>query len=141
MKTFWVLLISVIFYSCCKCDIGPHPVSLRYINGAGEDLVFGVAKVYDTKDIKFYSISGTDTIFHYSAAILYSGQADSVIIVGYNYQGSETSFVSFPNGDIDTLTWQQNSSDRGCCKGETAAYPVQYNGKKITSGQVNTVTK
>jgi hypothetical protein len=136
MKIFFVLLIPLMtITSCCltgdrKCYQGNNSAIFRILSGSnGQDLVFGPSGIYDKNLIKFYSINGIDTIFHYYGAgpNPNPGQ-DSLLFVTFDHRKKDTVYVLLNNSDTDTLYLKYQMVDGApCCPDYSQIYPSKYN--------------
>lgn len=134
MKILFYLIIPLTLTSCClgnrKCNQDNNSSRFRIIDKTnGKDLVFGPANIYDKNNITFFSLSGTDTIFHYCVAgpNPNPGQ-DSLLYVEFDYRKIERVFIRLNNYDIDTLTLTyQNIDASPCCKDYTDVKPISIN--------------
>ena len=130
--------------SCClgnrKCNQDYNSSRFRILSETnGNDLVFGSAKVYDKSFIKFYSINGTDTIFHnYGAGPNPNPGQDSLLFVDFDYRKNETVFVKLNNSSIDTLTLTYQIVDASpCCPDYKSVKPISLNNtflEQLTGG-------
>ena len=135
MKIFFVLLIPVIVLaSCClgytKCGQDNNPSRFRILSSSnGQDLVFGPSRIYDKNIIKFYSLTGIDTIFHnYGARPNPNPGQDSLLYVDFDYRKKDTVYVLLNNSDIDTLYLTYRMVDGSpCCQDYSHVTPVKYN--------------
>ena len=135
MKTLYYILFLLFFTSCCYEYFGPRTEGwYRVVNSTnGQDLVFGPNSIYNKDSIKFFSISGSDTIIQqsYLSAVPNSG-SDSMFVVYFSSQQREdTVYIRLNNSDIDTmqLTWKVDDSK--CSKGAWGVSPYKYNNRII----------
>ena len=142
MKHFvFLLVIAALYSSCCKCDFGSNDASFRFVNSAGADLVFGPTSFYDKDSIHFYFRKGADSLPTHSLYYLPSAPSkDSVIGVSFREDGGDTCYVSFGNGDVDTIILNITKIGGGCCDESLEINPLKYNTKSV-SGSVITITK
>lgn len=135
MKTFFGLLfLLLIFTSCCfgsgKCIGSYNSAQFRLLTASnGQDLVFGASKTYDSEQLKFYSISGSDTVFHrYEVGPDQNGGPDSLLFVDFDYSKKETVYVLLNDSDVDTLTLTYKTFDASpCCPDYFEVRPIRYN--------------
>ena len=95
MRVIFFLFLTILLASCClgipKCPENYNSARFRIIGSAnGQDLVFGTSHIYDKDLIKFFSLNGVDTIFHYYRAgpNPNPGQ-DSLLYVNFDYRKKE----------------------------------------------------
>lgn len=119
--------------SCClgnrKCNQDDLGENYRLLNAGGTDLVFGPGRRYDKNTIKFFSLNGTDTVFHhYGPGPNPDPGKDSLMFVNYDYRKYETVFMKLDNTDIDTITIRYEIiDDSPCCPDYPAAITSRYN--------------
>jgi hypothetical protein len=137
-KTFNLLIHLLLVFtsiSCCseKCNESINSAVFRIASAAnGQDLVFGAGKIYNKDSIKFYSINGTDTIFHHYLAATYSNAIqDSLLFVSFDYRKKATVFVRLTNADTDTLNLIYDVRDSRCCPDYSRVIPNSYNYKPV----------
>ncbi len=134
MKIIFILLLTVvIFTSCCignrKCEQDFNSARFRIVSSTGQDLIFGPTKIYDKNLLKFYSVSGTDTILHhYGPGPNPNPGQDSLLFVDFDYRKKETVYVLLTNSDVDTLTLTyQLVNASPCCQDYYSVNPIKYN--------------
>jgi hypothetical protein len=117
-----------------KCNADSSAAIFRIVNSlTGQDLVFGSSKIYDKNLIKFYSLSGTDTIFHhYGAGPNPNPGQDSLLFVNFDYRKQNVVFVRLTNSDIDTMYIVYDVMDASpCCPDFSMARPSTFNSKAL----------
>lgn len=121
LKLCSLLFITTIFHSCEPCltvDCLSDNLDgqFRIVSAAdGRDLVFGSTKIYDSRQIKFYSLKGTDSTFFNSIASRNTGVGyDSILQVRF-YPRVDTAFMFLGNGDVDTLKISYDPTNMKCC--------------------------
>lgn len=132
---FYAALVITIGFCCfgktkCKQDI--TQVRFRIINAQnGQDLVFGPTKIYDKNLIKFYSLNGSDTIFHtYGAGPNPNPGQDSLLFVNFNHRKKNNVLMKVSDSDIDTLHIIYELVDAApCCPDYIAVKPDSFNNK------------
>lgn len=139
-----VLFLTGILTSCClgnrKCRQDYNSAAFRILSAAnGQDLVFGPSGIYDKNLIKFYSLDGTDTIYHhYGAGHNPNPGQDSLLFVSFDYRKKEIVYVSLNASDIDTMTLTYETVDGSpCCQDYSEVHPARYNNaflQTITGG-------
>lgn len=144
MKLFYLFILPLVITSCClgnrKCQTDNYNTRFRIIDKTtGKDLVFGPDKVYDKNTIRFYSLNGTDTIYHHYGADANSNPGqDSLLYVSMDYRKLETVFVRLSNTDRDTMAVTYPLTDASpCCADYNTAKPVAVNNiplEQITGG-------
>lgn len=144
MKTLFYFILLLTLTSCClgnrKCNQDYNSSRFRIVDKtSGNDLVFGSNKIYDKYFITFYSLNGTDTIFHhYGAGPNPNPGQDSLLFVVFDYRKKEMVFVRLSNTDIDTLSLSYPIVDASpCCPDYTSAKPTSLNNnylEQITGG-------
>ncbi len=119
---FFCLLILFIAQSCSEfCEgecLEESYLPLRILDSADStDLIFGTNKVYDFEKIKFYNISGTDSIFFQAEKRQYSNsELEGVLNIDHEKFTASQILIDFGNSDIDTLELNFGSFD--CCHAE-----------------------
>ena len=150
MKTFLYFILPITLASCClgnrKCNQNYNSSRFRIVSLTnGQDLVFGPAKIFSKESIKFYSLNGTDTIFHtYGAGPNPNPGQDSLLFVQYDYRNKEIVFIKLNNNDIDTLNLVYDVVDASpCCEDYTAVRPNLYNNSSLQqiSGGITLLNK
>ena len=138
LKIFPFILVPLIITSCClgnrKCNQDNTSARFRIVNSTtGQDLVFGATKVYDKNFIKFYSLSGIDTIWHhYGAGPNPNPGQDSLLFVDFDYRKQNIVFIRLTNSDIDTLKVEYDLVDASpCCPDYFQARPSSINNKPL----------
>ena len=69
MRALIIIIVTAILSSCDPCDnldcvSSDYYGQFRIISAStGNDLVFGPNKIYDKNQIRFYSLTATDTTF------------------------------------------------------------------------------
>ena len=116
-----MLLSVIVLESCClvprKCiQDGFLGAQFKIISEqTGNDLLFGSTRVYDSSQIKIYSLYGTDTlVYDYSLAPV-SQHGDSALCVYFGLYRYDTVFMKFTNTDIDTLKLTYDLNDQSAC--------------------------
>ena len=134
MKKITYILIVIILASCCfgnrKCELSDPLTALRIISATtGKDMVFGSSKIYDKAFIRFYSINGTDTIYHLFAAVPNSqSPPDSLLAVILDGSHQTIVYVKLIPSDIDTISATYNMISNGpCCSDYFTVTPTAYN--------------
>jgi hypothetical protein len=150
MKTLFYLILSFTFVSCCvgnrKCAQDYNSARFRIISIVNEnDLVFGPSKIYDKNSIKFFSLSGTDTIFHhYGAGPNPNPGEDSLLFVDFDYRKKETVYIKLNNADIDTIVLAYQTIDASpCCPDYLEGKPISCNNNFLQqlSGGITIIKK
>jgi hypothetical protein len=148
MKAAYLFLV-VFFSSCClgnrKCNESDLSVSFRLLNAVnGEDLIFGANSVYDKNSIKFYSLTGNDTLFHsYQAAAYSNNPQDSFLFVVFDYRKIETVYVMLASSDVDTLNVIYETNTSQCCQDYSTINLLRYNNTilQASSSGITTIKK
>ncbi|MFM8588460.1 MAG: hypothetical protein ACKOBX_08975 [Bacteroidota bacterium] len=150
LKIFFYSVFPLTLAACClgnrKCNQDYTSARFRIVNAInGQDLVFGSTKVYDKDLIKFYSLSGTDTILHhYGAGPNPNPGQDSLLFVDFDYRKQNIVFIRLSNSDIDTLKIIYETVDASpCCPDYSAARPSSFNNKPldVLTGGVTIIKK
>lgn len=150
MKTFLYFFLPLTLASCClgnrKCNQDNYSSRFRILDKTnGNDLVFGPAKVYDKNSIRFFSLNGTDTIFHhYGAGPNPNPGQDSLLFVAFDYRKNEIVFVKLNSLDIDTLTVIYHLEDASpCCTDYSVVTPTNFNNNPLEqiTGDITIIKK
>lgn len=145
-----IYCLPVILASCCfgnrKCKQDNNAARFRILDkGSGKDLVFGPARRYDPAFIRFYSVSGADTIIHnYGPGPSPNPGEDSLLYVDFDFRKPETVFLSLTGADTDTLLIRFEIIDPApCCVNYTVAKPGFLNNQPLTqlSGGITVLYK
>ena len=130
---FLIAVTTTAISSCDRCsniacDQFPPEGYFRIVSATtGQDLVFGSTRIYDKNQIKFYSLTTTDTTFFNYQAIKISGTGyDSVLRVRF-YPSKEVAYMRLSNGDIDTLNITYKTTTTRCCGNGTEITNFRYN--------------
>jgi hypothetical protein len=90
-------------------------------------LVFGLNKIYEKSQIKFYSLKGTDTtFFDYKTTKFPNIGYDSILYVHF-FPKTDIAYMRLSNGDIDTLNVSYMTTDTRCCGTITKITNFRYN--------------
>ena len=133
MKTLLYFILPLTFVSCClgipKCPEGNNSAAFRIRNSTnGNDLVFGLTKVYNKDSIKFYSLIGSDTIYHtYNPGAYSNVPLDSLLFVSFDSRKIKIVYVKLNDIDLDTLSLNYRLSSSTCCGDRIYVSPASYN--------------
>jgi hypothetical protein len=112
-----LVVIGSVFYSCCvssDCNSeNPYGVFRIIKNNDGTDLVFGSNKIYDKKEIKFYSVILNDTTFFDCQPFLNSG-SDSAFFVLLRPK-PDVVYIKLSEAEVDTLEFSYTTHSSKCC--------------------------
>lgn len=128
-----IIASTLLIGGCClgnrKCNQEDLNERYRVLNTSGMDLVFGPGKRFDKNTIRFFSLNGTDTVFHhYGPGPNPDPGGDSLLFVSYDYRKYETVFVKLDPTDTDTISIRYEAVDGSpCCPDYTAAVTARYN--------------
>jgi hypothetical protein len=133
-KLIITVFLTTFFLSACDrcryldCATDNFYGTFRIVSKTnGSDLVFGSTSLYDKKQIRFYSLKGTDTTFFDYQPISSQGAAyDSILAVTF-FPMPATAFIRLSNGDIDTLALSYKTTDTKCCGRITEITKFVYN--------------
>ena len=116
-----LILFTFFFISCDPC----RNLDCMYSNYYGQfritsktdqkDLVFGPNKIYNKDQIKFYSLTGTDTTFFETKTAYFPENGYDSILTVYFFPAPTTAYMRLSNGDIDTLNLTYLSTSSKCC--------------------------
>lgn len=133
MRSKFFLLFGLCLCACdpCRnldCAVSNDTGLFRIVDKtSGNDLLFGAQKKYEPAALKFYALSGADTIVFQSRVEPYYGdEADSILQVRFHTHPSQV-FIDFGNGDIDTLQMTFENVDSRCCGTLTNFTQLRYN--------------
>ncbi len=141
-----LLIISTgfILFSCdpCKnidCLSDNYSGQFRIVSaGDGKDLIFGPNKIYDKREIKFYSLKGTDTTFFEYETINFGGIGyDSILHVRF-FPKTDVAYMRLNNVDIDTLNISFNTFNTKCCGTITEITNFRFNNRTDIPGSEGT---
>lgn len=136
-------------FSCCtanyKCASDFNTASFRILSSGGNDLVFGAGGIYRKDSIRFFSLKGTDTIFHnYGAGANPTPGSDSLLYVTFDYRKLQEVYIKLSSTDIDTLQLEFATVDASpCCPDYSTVQPVTINGRNPESlpGNISVIRK
>ena len=128
-----LLMIAILYNSCCKCDIPRNWEGFRFVDSTGKDLVYGgPVPFYNRDSIRFYCTNcGNDSVLASHSFGISATPPDTVTAVAFRQGGKDTNFVYFGQGDIDTLILKYNNIAGGCCDDVFEIVPFLYNGDSI----------
>ncbi len=140
----FTIILGVVFFSCNPCNnldclTDNYYGQFRIVNATnGEDLVFGPTKIYDKKQIKFYSLKDADTTFFDYETIKFPNTGyDSILYVRF-FPKTEIAYMQLSNGDIDTLNISYNTFNTKCCGTITEITNFRFNNSVDVSGDKGT---
>ncbi len=128
MKNKFLIVSSVLVFSilvsrcggtdCARVDCGnpiPSAFSFRLVGSTGNDLIGGVAKRYDTANVKILArrtgSGAVENIKHYFQVI-----ADTNYITGFSVNKDfSTYYLSLNNTVTDSLFFGYNTRQTDCC--------------------------
>ena len=131
LKFLPLLLLSS---SCCigieEC-LGP-PLDIfgtfKFVNDSNkQDILFGSNKIYDPRQLKFYSIEKNDTIFFKNTIQVRESSSDSLVEVIFFPKVNSPVFIAFSENEIDTLLVSYQIEERECCYDIEKIIKYQYN--------------
>ena len=138
MKIIFYYIVILTLTSCCfgnrKCPQDNKSTIFRLVDKTtGADLVFGPTGLYNKDSIAFFSLTGTDTVFHnYGAGPNSSPGQDSLLFVSFDHRNFETMFLRLNSLDVDTLRINYEIIDAGpCCNDYTNSQPLSYNNNPV----------
>lgn len=121
-------------YSCdpcglIKCAGNNFYGQFRIVDKAtGSDLVFGTTAIYNKNQIRFFSLSGADTLNYEYSTIKFGGNGyDSILYVRFYPLPGDIVFMKFSDTDIDTLNLSYNTASSKCCGTSTSITKFRYN--------------
>jgi hypothetical protein len=133
MRTTFLLILPIVFNSCCigagKCAQDSYSSRFRIVEGTtGHDLIFGMNNIYDKDQIKMYSLSGTDTIHHMCEPGPNPNPGeDSLLYADFDYRRFETVFISLKTAVVDTIDVRYPSVEVRCCPDYRTVELISYN--------------
>ena len=115
---FAILLMATAITSCCranyKCKGDSLELRFRLISSTGNDLLFGPGRIYDSRQIRLYSLRGTDTIFHHCLTGP-NPEPGKDSIVYADMEPFEVLYVKWNNADTDSIFLQLKEVDASPC--------------------------
>lgn len=112
------LFTAAAITSCCmgsyKCKGDDLDLRFRLLSSTGNDLLFGPGRIYDSRLVRFYSLRGTDTVFHQSIPGA-NPQPGGDSILYLDIEPVEKLFVKWNNTDSDSITLQLSKIDASPC--------------------------
>ena len=137
MKVCFYVSLFLLISSCClgpgECAENNTKLTFKIVDATtSEDLVFGPSKIYDVNALLFFSVNGTDTVYHSSELGFGSHMLrDSAVRVIVRIINSDTIFFRLNDYDVDTLYITTSMSNGGYCCGdyrrvETLKYKGSY---------------
>ena len=125
------LFTAGVISSCCtasyKCKGDSLSLRFRLLSSSGNDLLFGPGRMYDSRLTRFYSLRGTDTIFHQCLpGPNPQPGGDSVLYL--DIEPIEKLYVKWDNTDSDSISFQLNKVDASpCCPDYNIAESIRFN--------------
>ena len=147
LKLFLIIVLPSLLFSSCildpcsyvKCSSGNYYGQFRIVSASdGTDLVFGPSKIYDENQIKFYSLSGIDTIFFEYKTIRFPGTGYDSILHVFFYPKTDVAYMRLSNNDVDTLNLTYKESSSKCCGKFTDITNFRLNNKIDIPGNEGT---
>ena len=115
---FLCFITAGFFNSCCtgtyKCKGDSLSLRFRLLSTDGIDLLFGPDRIYNSRQVRFYSFQGTDTVFHTSSPgpDPQPGR-DSVLYL--EIEPLEKLFVKWNDTDYDSISLRLFKVDASPC--------------------------
>ena len=135
IKNVNILFVFIFFSSSCclgneEC-LGP-PLDIfgtfKFVNDSNkQDILFGSNKIYDPRQLKFYSIEKNDTIFFKNTIQVRESSSDSLVEVIFFPKVNSPVFIAFSENEIDTLLVSYQIEERECCYDIEKIIKYQYN--------------
>jgi hypothetical protein len=122
---------AVFISSCCtasyKCKGDSLSLRFRLLSSGGNDLLFGPEKIYDSRQVRFYSFKGTDTVFHAcSPGPNPQSGRDSVLYL--DIEPLEKLFVKWNETDYDSISLRLYKADASpCCPDFSSIESIRFN--------------
>lgn len=126
-------LTAIVMTSCCmadyKCKGDTLDFRFRLLSSGGNDLFFGPGRIYDNRQIRIYSLRGTDTIFHQCLPGPGTEPGkDSIMYVNLAADLPEKLYAKWNPTDSDSISLQLISVDASpCCPDYTDIGSVKLN--------------
>lgn len=145
-----IMFAALLHQSCClgnrKCNQNNNTAAFRILSATtGTDMVFGPGKIYNKDSIRFFSLTGTDTIYHhYGASHNPNPGGDSLLYVSFDYRNFNVAYIRLNNSDVDTLNLDYKLMDgSSCCPDFKAVYPLSVNNRNIDrlTGGISVIKK
>jgi hypothetical protein len=145
LRTSCLLILCSVLFSCDPCK-GLDCVSSDifktfrvWSSTSNNDLLYGPSAQYNRSKLRFFSVKGADTTFYlHSDEKIGPGILDSAVSVRFLPLPS-VAYISFGNGDIDTLELALQTRQTKCCGAITSVEKVRYNGVDEMSGQARPI--
>ena len=139
-KLVIIPLLALLFHSCDECsnlDCQPsnYQVYLRLFKQPGyDDLIFGPSAIYNPDSIRFYTMSGTDTILYQYQTLKVPGTgADSMLAVVLSPEAVSNVYMQLDRQDTDTLQVRYKRFNTKCCSVITQIDSIRYNNQPMVS--------
>lgn len=131
-------LLFVIFSSCGPCR-NLDCISSNYLftfqiidENTGENLVFGPNAILDYREIRLYSIIGSDTVNYTTSLNVGFGSTnhDSIIVVEV-FPPTGVLFLEYPDKSRDTLSLTFSQRETECCGWVESITSITRNGTEF----------
>lgn len=123
--------IAILGFTACNncqyldCVVDDYYAYIKLVDGdSGSDLVFGNHAIYDTAQIKCYSLNGSDTI-NYNKTVTYA-YGDTSLQIEF-FPKTDKVFLQVAELDADTLSFKFNEYSTKCCGHITTISHIKFN--------------
>jgi hypothetical protein len=130
--------LALVFYSCDECtnlDCVPsnNTAYVRVLKQPGNsDLIFGPTAIYHPDSIRFYMLSGGDTITYQYQTLKVPGTAsDSMLAVTLSPEAFSNVYMELDNQETDTLQVRYERFNTKCCSVITQIDSIQFNNQPM----------
>ena len=112
-----------------KCKGDNLDLRFRLLSSGGNDLLFGPGSIYDNRQIKVYSLRGTDTVFHQCLPGPNPEPGkDSIMYLNIVTAPVEKLYLKWNNTDTDSVSLQLTKVDASpCCPDYTDIASIRLN--------------
>lgn len=135
MKTIIVLSLAAVLFGACTpcgnldCLVSDYAGQFKIVSTDQKNLLFGPDKRYSKDSVQFYSIDQADTTwFDFTAYPAGDYGLDSIISLNV-YRKLDMLYISYSDGDIDTLNLSYNTYKSKCCGYITEVTGIRFNNK------------
>lgn len=127
------ILMGGVISSCCigsyKCKGDDLNIRFRLLSSGGNDQLFGSGRIYDIRQIKIYSLRGTDTVFHQCLpGPNPEPNKDSIMYLSLAGEPYEKVYARWSHTVTDSLSIQLTKVDASpCCPDYTDVISIRLN--------------
>lgn len=129
--------IFVFLTSCgpCRnldCISSTYDFSFQIVDeNTGRNLVFGPDAIFEYKEIRLYSIIGSDTVIYPTRVKGLDLQSQDKLIIVEVFPPTGVLFLEYPDKSRDTLSLTFSQTETQCCGSVVTMTSITRNGKEV----------